>query len=215
MIRPKTAILIVDAQVDFVEGGALAVQGGRAAVRHIVDHLIRPVLDADHSYELVMTSQDWHGWDGAGHFALPGHTPDYARTWPPHCIAGEDGAELVAELAEIDGGRYTHIYKGMDGPGYSAFGGVTEDGRDPWWLLRERGIRHLVVCGIATDHCVLSSVLDACDRSTQSPTLETITVRADFCASVDKTEGRRALQRMIVAGADIAWDEHRSWVAPR
>ena len=86
------ALLIVDVQPDFCEGGALAVDGGNAVAAAIADYL------ASAAYALIVTSQDWHAptGDNGGHFAV---APDYRDTWPAHCVADTAGAQLHPEVA--------------------------------------------------------------------------------------------------------------------
>ncbi len=162
------ALIIVDVQNDFCEGGALAVAGGAAAARSI-----RGLL-TDHrgDYAAVVATRDHHV-DPGSHFAPAGTEPDFTTTWPPHCRAGTPGAALHPELGgpPLD----ATFYKGQYDDGYSGFGGTTAPGTDDdgtpdadhaggtslaaW--LRERGIGSVDVVGIATDHCVRATALDA------------------------------------------------------
>ena len=151
------ALLIVDVQNDFVEGGSLGVDGGRAVAARISDHL---AAHAD-EYALVIASRDWHDPDSSngGHFHAAGTEPDFSTTWPVHCVATASGSDYAPGL---DVSRITHhVRKGMGVPAYSAFEGVLEDGRSLAELLSEQGVTDLDVVGIATDYCVRSSVLDA------------------------------------------------------
>ncbi|MGA4507464.1 isochorismatase family protein [Propionibacteriaceae bacterium G1746] len=147
-----SGLLIVDVQNDFTEGGALATAGGATAAAAITAHL------ATHDYDLVAASRDWHHGDddNAGHFSPE---PDYIDTWPVHCVAGTEGADYHPALAveRID----VHVLKGQGVPAYSAFEGATEDGSTLAQVLADRGVTHLDVVGIATDHCVRASALDA------------------------------------------------------
>src|SRR5690606_38713179 len=126
-------------------GGALAVGEGDT---------IMPVLNMliDTLQIPVFVSRDWHPPESA-HF----------RRWPPHCVTGTPGADFHPELHLPSDAMV--ISKGMDpvdDAGYSAFEGVdVESGKDLATLLRERGIRHLLVGGLATDYCVRATVLDA------------------------------------------------------
>jgi nicotinamidase/pyrazinamidase len=149
------ALLVVDVQNDFCEGGSLAVAGGQAVAKKISDY----IKSAD--YDLVVASRDWHDSDNdnSGHFAASDSEPDYKTSWPIHCVAKSDGANYHPNL-ELDLIQ-EHVYKGQGAHGYSAFEGVTEDGGTLEELLMQNGIRQLDVVGIATDHCVLASALDA------------------------------------------------------
>ncbi|MDN5744861.1 MAG: isochorismatase family protein [Nocardioidaceae bacterium] len=151
------ALIIVDVQNDFVEGGSLGVTGGHEVAGRISDYL------ADHAgdYALVAASRDWHlaGESNGGHFHEPGHEPDFVTTWPVHCVQDEPGADYAPEL--ITDAISHHVVKGMGEPGYSAFGGITEDGAKLVDLLHAAGVTEVDVTGIATDYCVRATALDA------------------------------------------------------
>ena len=159
-------ILIVDVQHDFTEGGALGTDGGAAVAAAISAHLART------DYALVVASRDWHDADGdnGGHFAA---APDFVDSWPVHCVAGTPGADYHAAL---DADRIdVHIRKGQGQPAYSAFEGTADDGRTLDVVLEEAGIDELDVVGIATDHCVKASALDAALGSGSVTVIEIIT----------------------------------------
>lgn len=153
------ALLIVDVQPDFCEGGALAVAGGNEVAQRIADY-----LGAEGSaYGLVVTSQDWHDatGDNGGHFS---DTPDFAGTWPPHCIADSAGAQLHPRLQEALNEvsvPVRDVRKGQGVPAYSAFEGTTTEGTALADLLREAEVHELDVVGIASDYCVKASAQDA------------------------------------------------------
>lgn len=177
------ALLIVDVQNDFTEGGALGVDGGAAVARGITA-LVRggaggaaggagaggagrasgvsgaSASGASAAYDLVVASRDWHdaGNDNGGHFA-GGADPDFVTTWPVHCVAGTVGADYHPSLdtALID----VHVRKGMGEPAYSMFEGVTDDGSRVASVLARAGVDSVDVVGIATDYCVRASALDA------------------------------------------------------
>ncbi len=187
------ALLIVDVQNDFVEGGSLAVEGGRAVAARISAHL------AEHAdgYALVIASRDWHDPDSSngGHFHAPGTEPDFATTWPVHCVSNDAGSDYAPELA-VD--RITHhVRKGMGVPAYSAFEGVLGDGRPLTDLLREHGVTDLDVVGIATDYCVRASVLDARDHDFGVRVLD------GMHAGVAADSSAAALEEMASAGAEL------------
>lgn len=127
----RTALLIVDIQVDFCEGGALGVTGGHDVASGVTAH-----LTAHHgSYDLVVASRDWHrgDTDNGGHFAPEGIEPDFVDTWPRHCVADEPGSEYAPDL---DGSLVDrHVLKREGTPSHSAFEGLTvadpADGRRP------------------------------------------------------------------------------------
>lgn len=150
------ALVIVDVQNDFTEGGALGVEGGARVAARISNFLER------HSdeYDLIVASRDWHDADNdnGGHFATTA-APDYVSTWPVHCVAGSPGAEYHPDLdtRTID----VHIRKGMGAPAYSAFDGVdAASGASLAEIFAERRVHAMDVVGIATDHCVRATALD-------------------------------------------------------
>ncbi len=151
------ALLIVDVQNDFCEGGSLAVAGGAAVASGITEHLNTHAAEYAH----VIASRDWHDADNdnGGHIAWPPSTPNFVESWPPHCISGSHGAEYHPNLDTrfID----IHVEKGQGKPSYSMFEGVTREGKSLSELLDEFGVTDIDVVGIATDYCVLASALDA------------------------------------------------------
>lgn len=187
------ALLIVDVQNDFCEGGSLAVSGGAAVAKKITDYLhANPG-----KYDLVVASRDWHDGDNdnGGHFATAGHEPDMVNSWPVHCVSGTHGAEyhqnLDTSLIQV------HVEKGMGKPSYSAFEGVTRDGKAIADVLRDGGIDELDVAGIATDYCVLASSLDARGEHFA------VNVLIDLCAGIALETTDAALQKMRDAGCVV------------
>lgn len=185
-------LLIVDVQNDFTEGGALGVEGGTDVARHITSYLNEHADD----YEVIIASRDWHDGEGdnGGHFALDSE-PNFVDTWPVHCVAGTFGAEYHPELdlSEID----IHVKKGQGEPSYSMFEGITEDGYTVQQVLDERGITHVDVVGIATDHCVRASALDALAGG------QKVTVLTDMVAAVTEETGQKALDELVQKGAEL------------
>ena len=107
---PLRTLLVVDVQEDFCEGGSLAVEGGREVARRVAELLP--------SYDLVVASTDWHV-DPGDHFSP---APDYAASWPPHCVVGTPGSRLQAPLTEdLFAGV---VRKGEHAAAYSAFDGT-------------------------------------------------------------------------------------------
>ncbi|WP_449281904.1 isochorismatase family protein [Leucobacter sp.] len=187
------ALLIVDVQNDFTEGGALGVSGG-AAVAERVSELLRSSED----YALVIASRDWHDSDGdnGGHFAAADADPDYASTWPVHCVRGSEGAEYhpALDIDRVD----VHVRKGMGEPAYSAFEGETTDGRPLAEVLAEHGVERLDLAGIATDYCVRASALDALGLGIR------VRVLTDLVAGVAPESSVAALKELAAAGAEFA-----------
>lgn len=182
-----SALIIVDVQKDFVEGGALAVAGGQALVPKIND-----LLEAG-SYDHVVASRDWHdsGSDNGGHFA---DKPDYVDTWPAHCVADTPGAEYADGL-NLDLVN-THLIKGMDAPAYSAFEGST-DGVRLNDLLFDHDVTKIDIVGIATDHCVRATALDAQEEGYD------VRVLTDLVVGVAEASTAAALAEMLAAGVRL------------
>ena len=157
MNTPIRALVIVDVQNDFVEGGSLAVSGGRAVASAISSYLAMHAED----YDVVAATRDWHDADSTngGHFHSPGAQPNYADTWPIHCVAHAHGSDYAPELAL----RHVthHVRKGMGEPAYSGFEGITANGETLAQVLAARGVSEVDVVGIATDYCVKATALDA------------------------------------------------------
>lgn len=151
------ALLVVDVQNDFCEGGSLAVAGGNQAARDISAYLDSHGED----YDLVVATRDWHDpdSDNGGHIS---ETPDFIDSWPPHCISGTEGAEFHPELWPADG-RYPHdeVRKGQGVPAYSGFEGVNADGKSLRDILTDAEITEVHVVGIAFDYCVKATSIDA------------------------------------------------------
>ena len=141
------ALIIVDVQNDFCEGGSLAVTGGAAVAADIGPRTA--------GYDHVVATKDYHV-DPGGHFSA---TPDYAASWPPHCVAGTAGAEFHPAL---DTTRVEAVFrKGEHAAAYSGFEGVSDEGvgLDDW--LRRHQVTDVDVVGIATDYCGRATALDA------------------------------------------------------
>ena len=187
-------LLVVDVQNDFCEGGSLPVAGGaRVAsdIGELLDHWVRGDGQA-FGYDVVVASKDHH--------VDPGHhwsdRPDFVDTWPVHCRVGTDGEAFHPNL---DPQPFDAIFlKGEHEPAYSAFEGRTVEGEllEDW--LRRHGVDEVDVCGIATDHCVRATALDA-----RKAGLET-RVLGDLCAGVAPETTDRAIQEMKAAGVRVA-----------
>jgi nicotinamidase/pyrazinamidase len=146
------ALLIVDVQNDFCEGGSLPVAGGAAVARAISEYLAGP--DAGR-YGCVAATQDHH-IDPGGHFAAE---PDYAVSWPPHCVAGTDGAAFHPDL---ETGRIEEIFrKGEYAAAYSGFEGSSADGETLLSWLCARHVTEVDIAGLTADYCVRATSADA------------------------------------------------------
>jgi nicotinamidase/pyrazinamidase len=185
------ALLIVDVQNDFTEGGSLAVSGG-AAVAAGITRLLDEHADA---YDLIVASRDWHDADSDNGGHISEH-PDYVDTWPVHCVGGSAGAEYHPALASdrID----VHIKKGQGRPAYSAFEGADDFGKGISEVFQAHGVTDVDVVGIATDHCVRASALDALADG------ERVRVLTDLVAGVADASSEAALAELAAAGAELA-----------
>ncbi|HEX2313787.1 MAG TPA: isochorismatase family protein [Thermomonospora sp.] len=145
------ALVIVDVQNDFCEGGSLPVGGGADVATAISRHL------AEHGaeYAHIVATRDFH-LDPGAHFS---DEPDFVDTWPPHCVIGTPGADFHPNLtlAPIE----AVFSKGRDTAAYSGFEGDSDDGTSLADWLRAHGVTDLDLVGIATDHCVRATALDA------------------------------------------------------
>jgi nicotinamidase/pyrazinamidase len=183
----KKALVIVDVQNDFCEGGSLAVSGGAAVARGLTEHLRGHRGD----YALVAATRDYHV-DPCGHFAAQ---PDYKDSWPAHCVAGSEGAELHPDL---DRAKIDEVFdKGRDTAAYSGFEARSAAGRMLGQRLHEVGVEELEVAGIATDYCVRATVLDALKEGFK------VRLLPDLIAGVAPDTSREALAEMAAAGAII------------
>ena len=187
------ALFVIDVQVDFCEGGALACEGGAAVARKITDY----VREHRAEYDYVIASRDWHTPNSlnGGHFPPEGTEPDFVNHWPLHCIAGTEGAEyhpnLDSSLIDI------HIKKGQDAHGYSIFEGLSEQGEPIAELLERLGIVSVDVVGIATDYCVRASSLDALKHDLEVRVITSLT------AGVAPQSIERAIDELVDAGATV------------
>jgi len=144
------ALIVVDVQNDFCEGGSLAVLGGAFVARSISELLAANGGEYGH----IVATQDHH-MDPGDHFS---DHPDYAYSWPPHCVTGTPGAEFHPEL---DTPQVEAVFrKGAHAAAYSGAEGTNEEGTSLHDWLRERGVTELDVVGIATDHCVRATATD-------------------------------------------------------
>ena len=180
------ALIVVDVQNDFCEGGSLAVTGG-AAVAAAISARIRAG-----GYAHVVATRDHHVDPGA-HFS---DAPDFVDTWPEHCRARTAGASFHPDLdvagieAVFDKGSYAAAYSGFEG---AEPGGT---GLREWLGARE--VTEVDVVGIATDHCVRATALDAAAAGLST------TVLLDLCAGVAPATTQAALAALRAAGVRLA-----------
>ncbi|WP_446218751.1 isochorismatase family protein [Micromonospora sp. IBHARD004] len=178
------ALIIVDVQNDFCEGGSLAVAGG-ADVAAGISRLLAGEPDR---WDHVVATKDYHVDPGA-HFGDP---PNYVDSWPRHCVVGTAGSEFHPNL---ETGRVEAIFhKGEHAAAYSGFEGHADDGECLADWLRARGVDRVEVVGIATDHCVRATALDAVEEGLGT------TVLLDLTAAVAPATLDVALRAMDGAG---------------
>ena len=177
----RDALIIVDVQNDFCPGGALAVPTGEEVARTMTQVAKRFRAHGTRVY----ATQDWHP---AGHSSFN----EQAGPWPPHCVQGTRGAELHPALDLPEGTAIVKKGSHSDKDAYSGFIDSDLEQR-----LRDAGIRRVFVGGLATDYCVLNTVLDAVDKGFETYVL------ADAIGAVDvgPGDGDRAIQQMRDAGA--------------
>jgi nicotinamidase/pyrazinamidase len=179
------ALIIVDVQNDFCEGGSLAVAGGAAVAAAVSAHV------HNGGYDHVVASRDHHV-DPGSHFS---DSPDFVDSWPPHCRAGTPGASFHPELdvAPIE----AVFSKGEYMAAYSGFQGAEPGGTDLRGWLASRGVDSVDVVGIATDHCVRATARDAAEAGLRTRVL------LDLCAGVAPESTAAALDELRAAGVEL------------
>jgi nicotinamidase/pyrazinamidase len=184
----STALIIVDVQNDFCEGGSLPVNGGAAVATAISTYM----RDNRRAYPHVVATRDFH-LDPGGHFA---DDPDYVDTWPPHCVIGTPGADFHPnlDLAPIE----TVFSKGEKEAAYSGFEGASDDGTPLGEWLRKHEVDSVDIVGIATDHCVRATALDAVRSGL------TTRVLLGMTAGVAEETVERALAELGSAGVELS-----------
>ncbi|WP_227984009.1 pyrazinamidase PncA [Nocardia spumae] len=182
------ALIVVDVQNDFCEGGSLAVTGGAAVARRISEYLTARGGD----YVAVVATRDFHIDPGA-HFS---DRPDYVDSWPPHCRVGTPGADFHPDL---DTSAIEEVFsKGAYSAAYSGFEGFAENSTPLAQWLRDKGIDAVDICGIATDHCVRATAADA--RAAGLPAR----VLVDLTAAVSPGTADVALDGLRAAGVELS-----------
>lgn len=184
---PK-ALLIVDVQPTFCEGGELPIAGGNACAEKIAAY----AETHQDEYDFIITSQDWH-IDPGTHFS---EDPDFVDTWPIHGVAGSDNAELHRALSDTP--LDFCVKKGFYAAAYSAFDGETPDGTTLAEVIRTEGIRQIDVVGLALSHCVKESALDA-----QKIPGVRVKVFTDLSEPVSKELGEAAITQLKNADVEV------------
>jgi nicotinamidase/pyrazinamidase len=182
---PKRALLVVDVQPTFCEGGELAVEGGNAVAAAIAAYA-RAHRDR---YAVVVTTQDWH-IDPGNHFSP---APDFVDSWPPHGLAGSANAALHPALGDLNPDH--SVKKGQYAAAYSGFEGVDDADTALASLLANAGVTAVDVVGIAESHCVAATALDAVELGlpTRVFTNLTVPVTAELGAVARETMARAGI----------------------
>ncbi|MCX5082006.1 isochorismatase family protein [Streptomyces sp. NPDC056121] len=188
----RRALIVVDVQNDFCEGGSLALAGG-ADVAAAVTELIG---QAPAGYRHVVATRDHHIAPG-DHFS---ESPDYVHSWPAHCVAGTEGIGFHPNFAPVvASGAIDAVFdKGAYAAAYSGFEGLDENGVSLADWLRARGITEVDVVGLATDHCVRATALDAVREGFR------VQVLLDLTAGVAAGTTAAALDEMRAAGVELS-----------
>ncbi len=185
------ALIVVDVQNDFCEGGSLAVTGGADVAAAITDL----IGESQAGYRHVVATRDHHIEPG-DHFS---DHPDYVDSWPPHCVAGTEGVGFHPNFAPVvASGAIDAVFdKGAYAAAYSGFEGADENGTTLAGWLRARDVTEVDVVGIATDHCVRATALDAVREGFST------TVLLDLTARVSDVTTGRALEELRGAGVEL------------
>ena len=190
----KRALIVVDVQNDFCEGGSLAVRGGAEVAFRIGELLHQwsskgPKAPA---YDVVVATRDHH-IDPGDHFSKD---PDFVDSWPPHCVVGTDGEAFHPNL---DPQPFDAVFlKGEHAAAYSGFEGRAQDEKALAEWLRSREVTHVDVCGLATDYCVRATALDAVRAGFETRLVQSL------CAGVAAGTTSSALAEMESAGVRLA-----------
>jgi nicotinamidase/pyrazinamidase len=188
------ALIVVDVQNDFCEGGSLPVPGGARVAADINDLLHRWHARGDDApaYDVVVATKDHHV-DPGSHWSLK---PDFVDSWPVHCKVGTEGAAFHPNL---DPQPFDEVFcKGEHEAAYSGFEGRTTSGEPLADWLRARQVEEVDVCGIATDHCVRATALDSAGAGF------TTRVLTALCAGVAEESTAAAITELAGAGVEIA-----------
>jgi nicotinamidase/pyrazinamidase len=187
----RNALLAVDLQADFVQGGSLPLPNGMPVAAMIARHMRHFKTE----YQFVVASRDYHE-DPPDHFSA---TPDYINTWPPHCIIGSPGAAFVPPIANLVREKIIQcvVSKGRHNGAYSAFDALDVRGHTLLDVLKEERIDHIDVCGISTEYGVRLTALDARKNAFQ------VRVLVNLCAALNEATGLQALEEMKAAGCQV------------
>ncbi|RNI23242.1 isochorismatase family protein [Flexivirga caeni] len=184
------ALVVVDVQNDFCEGGSLAVAGGIAVAERIAAYAVGHAGD----YAQIVATADWH-IDPGDHWSSD---PDFVHSWPVHCQVGTPGADFRVEVQPVIANAAAIFRKGQYEAAYSGFEGAADDGSTLADWLRRHDVTDVDVVGIATDYCVRATALDA---ATSGFTARVLT---ELTAGVAPESTQRALDDFAAAGVEVA-----------
>ncbi|MFE9614103.1 isochorismatase family protein [Streptomyces sp. NPDC006012] len=184
------ALIIVDVQKDFCEGGSVPVKGGAGRAAAIADLIRR----GETGYAYVVATRDHH-IDPGGHFS---EHPDFQDSFPVHCVAGSEGSEFHPDFASAQESLDEVFFKGAHSASKSGFEGSTADGTPLTDWLRARQVGAVDVVGIATDHCVKATALDGVRAGF------TVQVLLDYTAGVAADTTDTALTQLRQAGVELS-----------
>ncbi|MFI0238937.1 isochorismatase family protein [Streptomyces sp. NPDC016845] len=189
----RRALIVVDVQNDFCEGGSLAVAGGADVAAAVTDLIGQ--TGGGVGYQHVVATRDHHV-DPGDHFS---EAPDYRHSWPAHCVAGTEGVGFHPNFAPaVASGAVDAVFdKGAYEAAYSGFEGADENGVSLAVWLRARGITEVDVVGIATDHCVRATALDAAEAGFRTQVL------LDLTAGVAAESTEAAIEEMRLNGIEL------------
>jgi len=187
----KNALVMVDLQNDFIEGGRLPAPGGKTIVAQVARHLRHFRTE----YSFVVATRDYHE-DPGDHFS---DHPNFATTWPKHCVIGTPGAALCVPILNLVREKYIHavVDKGRHGEAMSGFEGSDARGHSLYDILREARVDHLDICGLITEYCVRATALDARKKEFQ------VRVLVNLCAAATPEGGQHAFEEMKAAGCQL------------
>jgi nicotinamidase/pyrazinamidase len=187
----KRALIVVDVQRDFCEGGALAA----ADTLSLLDPLRACIAAARQANIKIVFTQDWH----------PPHHSSFRSEggpWPMHCVAGSYGAEIMAPLAPEKADMVTRKGTTVEGAGYSGF-----DSTPLAQQLKSLGVQEVAVCGVATEYCVRATALDGASAGFR------VAVLTDLIRPVDPSAVEPTLQELEAHGIECT-EAHRWLTAP-
>jgi len=187
---PKMALIVVDVQRDFCEGGALAASDTLSLLEPLKNY----IESARRAGAVIVFTKDWHP---ETHSSFQNN----AGPWPVHCVAGSPGAELMPPLADEEGDVVVQKGTDVNGAGYSGFEGTGLNRK-----LRELGVQNVAITGIATEYCVRATALDAVKARFETAVL------TDLIRAVQTNETEKTLAELNAAGVKTI--HGAEWLAP-